>query len=75
MMSKVNAAIDTMRLLIIEGIKRSGWLDYEFWRDHSHQGNTEQEKIEAYVGWLQTLSDEDLLAAYDRVQDAESKLD
>jgi hypothetical protein len=59
----------SLRELMVEEIKRNGWLDYEY---ENRKGQTD---VAAYTKWLAALSDEDFLAAYNRVRDAESKLD
>ena len=59
-----------MRDIIINQIKNNGWMDYAFKR-----GDDDAVKFRNYKEWLGHLSDEDLLAAYDRVQDFERNLD
>lgn len=68
-----------MRNLIISIIKNDGWLDYNWdhcspmdsWQDYQ---NRKRDPV-AYAKWLETLDDGDLLAAYDRVREAEMRLD
>ena len=61
----------TLRQLMTEEIMGYGWLDYEYKRIHLNERPTP----EIYTIWLDTLSDEDFLFAYNRVREAIDRLD
>lgn len=56
----------TLRDLMIDRIKRYGWLDYDYAGEKSEL---------KYLDWLTSLSDDEFLSAYDRVQILEGELD
>ena len=68
-----------LRELMFDEIKRNGWLDYEFKSQRPGPGLrrrfVDRFLPDAYAAWLGTLSDEEFLAAYNRVRDAERELD
>jgi hypothetical protein len=59
-----------MRKLIIDLISGSGCWDYCFKR-----GDDKASNFSTYKEWLESLSDEDILAAYDRVKEVINNLD
>lgn len=61
-----------MRELIISKIKEDGWLDYSFVSGDGQDAPPEDTSSKTYSSWLIKLSDEELLAAFVRVHDAES---
>lgn len=64
-----------MRDLIIKRIRLDGWLDYCFKRGDDADAPPKTTGPEEYEAWLRKLSDEELLAAYDRVQAMEHDMD
>lgn len=54
-----------LRDLVIQGIRNWGSLDYCFKR-----GDMNAKSYLTYENWLNSLEDDELLAAYDRVRDA-----
>lgn len=65
----------TLRQIMTNKIKNSGWLDYSYNRDEQPIGSTLEEQASAYTAWLDTLTDENFLSAYDRVQEADRNLE
>lgn len=63
-----------MRELIISKIKNSGWLDC-WGRDDNAFALLRPKGFATYEDWLKSLDDEDVLAAYVRVHEAEQQLD
>jgi len=59
-----------MRELIIDIIKNDGVWDYCFKR-----GDNKAKLFSSYAKWLESLSNSDLLAAYDRCRDIINSLD
>jgi hypothetical protein len=62
----------TLREKMKEEIFRNGWLDYLF---HQHKDELKTAAPDKYAAWLDALDDDDFLAAYNRVREAERSLD
>jgi hypothetical protein len=63
-----------LRELMTDGIKGCAWLDYEYLHE-TGKSRQSSDKDSVYVKYLNSLSDEDFLATYNRVQQAERELD
>lgn len=64
-----------MRELIINTIKHYAFNDYIWKYQIVNNDKTKIMDTVGYEAWLNSLDDEDLLAAYDRVREANAQLD
>ena len=64
----------TLRELMTSEIKRDGWLDFVFKRQHPDNVFGATADL-CYAAWLDSLSDSDFLDSYNQVKQAANELD